>query len=227
MFSYYGSKSKIVQYYPRPTTNQIIEPFAGSARYALRYFEQDVWLNDSYQVIADIWTWIINASQSDIDQLPELTIGDDLRDFKQLSEVERQLLGFAVQRGVATPGNKCNKRCAGLDKRNTRRQTECRYLKQRLTKYQGKIRHWKVTSLDYRELPNQDATWYIDPPYQFGGEHYKRNKVDYPALAEWCKSRNGQPIVCENSKADWLPFKQLVRIQGSLNTNTVECIWTR
>ena len=30
MFSYYGSKSKIVGYYPKPEHNKIIEPFAGS-----------------------------------------------------------------------------------------------------------------------------------------------------------------------------------------------------
>ena len=31
MFSYYGSKSKIVDYYPPPKHKKIIEPFAGSA----------------------------------------------------------------------------------------------------------------------------------------------------------------------------------------------------
>jgi site-specific DNA-adenine methylase len=35
MFSYYGSKSKIVKYYPCPAHDKIIEPFAGSARYSL------------------------------------------------------------------------------------------------------------------------------------------------------------------------------------------------
>jgi site-specific DNA-adenine methylase len=33
MFSYYGSKSKIIDHYPAPKFNKIIEPFAGSARY--------------------------------------------------------------------------------------------------------------------------------------------------------------------------------------------------
>ena len=30
MFSYYGSKSKIVNYYPPPKYSKIIEPFCGS-----------------------------------------------------------------------------------------------------------------------------------------------------------------------------------------------------
>ena len=54
MFSYYGSKSKLVKHYPPPTCNKIIEPLAGSARYALEYFEKDVLLVDAYEVIVEI-----------------------------------------------------------------------------------------------------------------------------------------------------------------------------
>lgn len=32
MFSYYGAKTKIVDYYPKPLFDKIVEPFAGSAR---------------------------------------------------------------------------------------------------------------------------------------------------------------------------------------------------
>jgi hypothetical protein len=39
--------------------------------------------------------------------------------------------------------------------------------------------------------------------------------IDYKNLAEWCKNRNGQIIVCENSKADWLPFQNIKLMQGS------------
>ncbi len=42
MFSYYGSKSKIVKHYPPPEYDTIIEPFAGSARYALMYYNKNV-----------------------------------------------------------------------------------------------------------------------------------------------------------------------------------------
>jgi len=37
MFSYYGSKKKIVKYYPEPVHDVIIEPFAGAAWYSLEY----------------------------------------------------------------------------------------------------------------------------------------------------------------------------------------------
>ena len=37
MFSYYGSKSKIIKKYPKPIYNDIIEPFAGSSCYSIEF----------------------------------------------------------------------------------------------------------------------------------------------------------------------------------------------
>lgn len=42
MWSYYGSKSKLLKYYPEPKFNTIVEPFGGTAKYSLKYFENDV-----------------------------------------------------------------------------------------------------------------------------------------------------------------------------------------
>jgi len=53
MWSYYGSKSKVVDLYPPPKQDKIIEPFAGSARYALKWFDRDILLVDKYPVIVD------------------------------------------------------------------------------------------------------------------------------------------------------------------------------
>ena len=50
MFSYYGSKSKLVDYYPPPKFDKIIEPFAGSARYSLKYWQNDILLIDKYKL---------------------------------------------------------------------------------------------------------------------------------------------------------------------------------
>ena len=86
-------KSKIVQYYPSPTHDKIIEPFAGSARYSLRYFEKDILLVDKYKVIVDIWHYLQRASVSDILGLPRLEVRQDLRDFN-LSEVEKLFMGY-------------------------------------------------------------------------------------------------------------------------------------
>ena len=51
------------------------------------------------------------------------------------------------------------------------------------------------------------------------------NKLDYPALGEWCKSRLGHVIVCENTKADWLDFKPMRKMSGTMY-RTVEAIWS-
>lgn len=78
----------------------------------------------------------------------------------------------------------------------------------------NRIRHWAVLegSSPYWQLPNFEATWFIDPPYQHVPPAYRRgdidcNTIDFAHLAAWVKSRKGQVIVCEKEGADWLPFK--------------------
>ncbi len=41
-----------------------------------------------------------------------------------------------------------------------------------------KIRHWQFKHADYLDAPNIEATWFIDPPYFKGGEHYIHNTKD-------------------------------------------------
>ena len=66
MFSYYGSKSKIVDYYPPPKHKKIIEPFAGSARYSLKYWQNDITIVDKYDVIVKIWKYLQQCEKNDI-----------------------------------------------------------------------------------------------------------------------------------------------------------------
>ena len=73
---------------------------------------------------------------------------------------------------------------------------------------------------DNEDLENEEATWFIDPPYKYGGEHYVMNGINYDELAEWCKSRKGQVIVCENTSADWLDFEPLIEITGQRKKTT-------
>ncbi len=49
---------------------------------------------------------------------------------------------------------------------------------------------------------------------------------NFNKLAKWCKERNGQVIVCENTKADWLDFLPVVNNKGTRTTKTVEAIWS-
>ena len=87
------------------------------------------------------------------------------------------------------------------------------------------IRHWKITCMDYRDLPNAEATWFCDPPYQSAGRYYPHHYLDYDELACWCQTRRGQVIVCEEMGATWLPFKRLCVQWGSGRRHVVEGIW--
>lgn len=218
MFSYYGSKSKIVDYYPPPKHKRIIEPFAGSARYALKYFDREVLLVDKYETIIKLWKWLQKCEPKDILGLPKLKKGDDIRNIVGLIEEERILLGYGAQAGVAKHGN-------------TVTEAGTRVMKTMFTNVANnlhKIKHWEIKQGCYTEIPNETATWFIDPPYQFGGASYKHSnkKIDFNHLGEWCKNRNGQAIVCENMKADWLTFRPVKKIQGLAQTNIVEAIWS-
>ena len=217
MWSYYGSKSKVVDLYPSPKFGKIIEPFAGSARYSLKYFEKDVLLVDKYPVIVEIWHYLQQASKQDILGLPRPKVGESIEGFN-LSNPEKWLLGFLIVAGVSQPA----KRVASFEGIGLNRNAL-----ENIANDLYKIRHWKVELGSYEDLPNVEATWFIDPPYQVGGEHYKMNskQLNFYELGEWCKSRSGHVIVCENTKADWLPFKAMREMQGTLY-KTTEAIWS-
>jgi len=220
MWSYYGSKSKIVDLYPPPKFKQIIEPFAGSARYSLKYWENDVLLMDKYSVIVDIWKWLQTCSKNDILKFPKFKKGDDIRNFG-LSEIEVKFLGFLVAgQGAASPQYVVQK-FGEYENGNQK-------VYDRIANNLHKIKHWVIQLGTYDEIPNFEATWFIDPPYQFGGEYYRfsNKQLDFNHLGRWCEQRNGQVIVCENTKATWLPFKPMTKIQGAAQTNTTEAIWS-
>ncbi len=212
MFSYYGSKSKVVDLYPSPKFDRIIEPFAGSARYSLKYFDHDVLLVDKWEVIVKIWHYLQQATPADIMGLPEPKYKESIEGFN-LSEGERLLMGFLVARGVAHP------------QKIVQQFSDIAAAKKQISSQLYKIKHWKIIQGSYSEIKNQNATWFIDPPYQFGGDHYHENGVDFLSLGSWCKTRDGQVIVCENTKADWLPFYPMREMSGAY-TKTTEAIWS-
>jgi len=213
MFSYYGSKSKIIRMYPLPRFNKVIEPFCGSARYALRYFDHDVLIMDKYEVVIKIWKYLQQASKKDIMGLPEPVEKESIENYN-LSEGERLLMGFMVWRGAAAP------------QKIVQPDSNIHKAKKAIASQLFKIRHWEIRHGSYSEIENQEATWFIDPPYQVAyGEHYASERIDYSYLAEWCKSRKGQAIVCESIEATWLPFSKLRKTTGNWSSTT-EAIWS-
>lgn len=220
MFSYYGSKSKLIRYYPRPLYDKIIEPFAGSARYSLMYYQKEITLIDKSKIICDIWNYLKQCDKCDIEKLPILGRGEDLRKINYLTNIEKMLLGFIIGQGVSRPANIVTP----LSRKELMRQ-QLRYIANQLFK----IKHWCIINDTYENVENKDATWFIDPPYQYGGHAYMESnkKINFDHLSEWCRSRNGQVIVCENTKADWLPFQPIKSIVGTIGLKTTEAIWTK
>jgi len=219
MWSYYGSKSKLVRYYPEPTKDLIIEPFAGSAKYALKHYDRDVILYDKYEPIIKMWEYLINASIKDVDSLPKLKYGECIDDYSFDCIGQRYLMGYLVTSGAATPRKTMTKRA----------ERDFNGAIDSIKKNIHKVKHWKVYCKDYADIINTNATWFIDPPYQFGGEHYKNSNknIDYKKLMNWCDNRIGEIIVCENTKADWIELQELKKIQGSRNTFTTEGVFLK
>lgn len=219
MWSYYGSKTNVIKLYPKPQCDRIVEPFAGTARYALRYFDRGVELIDKYEVIIEIWKWLQKCSEHDVLSLPRFKKGDNINAVTYDHPAARYLVGFLVGFGFSSPRDTAIPR---LRNRPNAMEFTIRSIASQLFK----IRHWKITHGSYEEIENKKATWFIDPPYQIGGHAYpcSNKKIDFTHLAGWCQERQGQIIVCENMKADWLPFRPITK-QNVLSGEYQEAIW--
>ncbi|MBF0103446.1 MAG: hypothetical protein HQK77_21295 [Desulfobacterales bacterium] len=80
-----------------------------------------------------------------------------------------------------------------------------------------KIKHWKLICGDYKDSPDIEATWFIDPPYKGDsgmGYRFNSTMLDYKELADWAIKRKGEIIFCEGDQADYLPFLPLVEQKG-------------
>ena len=217
MWSYYGRKTKVIDYYPHPIHDKIIEPFAGTAVYSLynNNWEKDITLLDKYDIVIKTWHYLQNTTREQILSLPEMNYKDKIDDHEYLSQEEKWLIGFNINGGSTQP------------KKTTMKFNVWNRVKLQIADNLYKIKHWDIREGDYHDLDNVEATWFIDPPYQHGGKYYRHGtkNLDFQELGEWSTSRNGQIIICENTKADWLDFKPLKKMKGSLHT-TIEAIWT-
>lgn len=220
MWSYYGSKTNIIDLYPKPLHDKIIEPFCGTARYALKYWEHEILLVDKYPVITEIWKYLQQCSPQDILGLPRFKKGENINDHTYDCDAQRYLIGFLIGFGFTDPRKSASPRM-----RN--RPNAINYTIKKIAADLFKIKHWEIIEGGYDEIPNQIATWFFDPPYEFGGHAYKHSNkhIDFKSLAEHVTTREGQVIVCENMKARWLPFVPF-KVQNVLTGAHAEAIWT-
>ena len=217
-FSFYGSKYRAVPYYPQPL-GKIVEPFAGSATYALHYPSGPVHLNDADPVIYGIWHYLTHVSPQEVRALP---IDFETTESLHIPQEAKWLIGFWMKRATVRPGTSRDKGWA--------QRPEGPYWtddnRARVAQQVSAIHHWTISNISYDALPQERATWFIDPPYQGkAGRKYVYNKVDYEHLAKWCRSRSGQVIVCENSDATWMPFEELITLKNNRSGKSTEMIW--
>jgi hypothetical protein len=219
VFSYYGGKSKIIDAYPAPRHDLIIEPFAGAAAYAFRYREHPVWLNDLDERTAAIWTFLLSPDASEwVEQYWPSTVSVGSRGTDYLPDEcpsgLREL--FRAEANQGTQGAR------GVHEQVTGMGVKCwPRTKRKFLEIIPQISHWKFTQRDYRNINFYalPATWFIDPPYANpAGSRYRTGGLDYAALASWCRDLNGQVMVCENLGADWLPFEPIEHRRVSIRS---------
>lgn len=212
-FGYYGGKWRdAIKLYPPPNHDTIIEPFAGSAGYALRYASHKIILCELDPALAEVWRYLQKAKPAEILALPDVPPGGTVDDLNICPEA-RWLIGFWLNRGVSAPRKRPSKWMRdGIRPGSFWGQK----VRERIANQVNAIRHWEILNRSYTDCPTpKNATYFIDPPYQAAGSHYRfgSDLIDYDALSRWCKKLHGQVIVCENEGATWLPFRELASVK--------------
>lgn len=227
-FGYYGGKWRdAIKYYPPPEHDTLIEPFAGSAGYSLRYPDRQVVLCEVDPILLAVWRYLIAVSEEEILAIPDVDLDGSVDDL-DICEEAKWLVGLWLNRAASSP----RKRPSLWMRKQIRpgsfwgdrvRTTIASQLQH--------IRHWQVLEGGYRSCKTRKkATWFVDPPYQLAGTHYRygSKQIDYDNLAQWCSTRLGQVIVCENEGASWLPFEPLADVKTTRKgKRSKEVVWIK
>lgn len=228
-FTYFGGKWRAAPHYPEPQHPTIIEPFAGAAGYSLRYPDRNVILNDLDPKVAGTWDYIIHAPESEIRALPLYDGTWETVQDLHIPQEARWLIGWWLNKGSAQPCNKPSTWMRGGTRPTSYWGAEIR---ERIASQQAHVRHWRITMTDYGQMPPVEGTWFVDPPYAKAGKPYRQNSmsINFSHLGSWARSRPGQVIVCENSGAQWMPFRFLRNTKASPGHGRAgtsrEVIWT-
>lgn len=224
MFYYYGAKNILCRYYDPPLHSLIIEPFAGSASYSCYHLKRNpnlqALLYEKDDRVVSLWRYLLSASEQDILHHPKPNIGEHTTDF------------FIITCAASNASAKSSKmvfsdRIDRVFEIQKRKVLNLFPIRDRIQIIHG----------DYKDVSDQTATWFIDPPYQIhtkshnnqNGDGYSTkcgaSHIDYTSLSEWCKERQGQVIVCEKEGADWLPFIPFKMAKTSQNKRYAEVVW--
>jgi 16S rRNA G966 N2-methylase RsmD len=232
VFYYYGGKGVLASAYPAPKFPVIIEPFAGAASYSvyhlIRRNADRAILVEKDPRTAELWTRLLAMTPYEVRALVRHmpAVGEKTSDWLWMTSATSNVAARCQELTVSP-------RMASVLPGMVRRIAAV------LTYVKGRI---EVHCGDYREAPEVEATWFIDPPYQPHpakanasstpnpqGMGYARgcsaDDLDFQALGQWAQSRPGQVIVCEQDGADWLPFRPLVSGFDSGGRLKTEVMW--
>ena len=233
MFYYYGGKARIAGRYPAPLYRTVIEPFAGAAGYSMHHLRKGnidrAILIEKDPRVFELWRRLLAMTPEDVLNIPIPKAGDETADFFYMTTATSN--GVAVSRRMTV-----TKRMPELVEMMRRRVAGL------LPFAQG---HVEVIHGDYRDAPDVEATWFIDPPYQPHPDKATSSKthcaqglgyapgcdascLDFPSLGEWARTRRGQALVVEQEGADWLPFvRVLAGGYDSQGRRKPEVLWTQ
>lgn len=226
-FGYYGGKWRdALKHYPEPQHDTIVEPFAGSAGYSLRYASRKIILCEIDPVLAEVWRYLIAVEPSEIRAIPDVPVDGTVDDLKKITQEAKWLVGLWLNRGIAQPRVSPSKWMRDGIRPGS---FWGKRVRETIASQVEAIRHWQVFNKSYEECPfAEQATWFIDPPYEKAGQYYRfgSKQIDYEALATWSRARRGQVIVCENEGATWLPFRKLADVKTTrAHRRSVEVYW--
>lgn len=225
MFYYYGAKNQLAKHYATPTHNLIIEPFGGSAAYSIYQLKKNnslkVLVNEKNPRVYKVWQMLMDSTVDDILNYPCPNVGDSTSDF------------FIITCSASNSSASCKSQ-----KYTDRVHRVFEIQKKRVAGLLQYKKNIELCNIDYSDLSNEPATWFIDPPYQLHaktntifqngngyGKNYNSDSIDFDSLGNWCKSRNGQVIVCEKDGANWLDFVKPKDAKTSLNTKYTEVVY--
>lgn len=93
-FGYYGGKYRNARkHYPRPAYGTIVEPFAGSAGYSVRYPDRRVILCEKDPKVAAVWRYLLAVSPTEILAIPDVPLDGTVHDLPGLPQVAGLLRG--------------------------------------------------------------------------------------------------------------------------------------
>lgn len=204
-FSYYGAKWTLAKHYGPPRKAVIVEPFAGSAAYSVRWAPEFAKLYDISEDVCLLWDFLIHCSARDIESIPDRF--DSVEELLSLRKPEYLLCAFWVSKGRAEPS-----RTLSPWYMQHRDDGDCSVwgeaVKKRIISQKPLIEKWTIDNCSYEDIPIIDAHWHVDPPYNnSAGSKYPHSSIEYDELANWCRSLKGEVDVCENAGATWMPFE--------------------